>query len=328
MMRESPWSRRKTPRAVRRVGTPAAALALLLAACVQEAGPRVGAAEGAVQESNDVQIQRRVDVDLAEISALGLRQREGKLQLLAVGDAALKVATGGAGDLKLEVRSVTGTAPSQWEAVASDVTGRVFVLKENPGSIIVFDPTLAKQETEIELAVSGSRWKDMNSRGEGFVLMKNGHVLVLKEKAPLELVEFGPKGEAPRGYEPGAAVGTANEFPLPKDPRPRFEVLKEWEMGEDSAGLAEDASEICVGPDGLLYLLSDQSKTISVLEQKIGPTEKRFKFDATWHLPKEIDKPEGLVILPNGTPIVAVDAPKKGTLFVLSKLERPAHKDK
>jgi hypothetical protein len=328
MLRALPSSQRKTSRAAKRLGTPAAALAVLLAACSQEAGPRVVAAEGEVQESDDVHIERRVDVDLAEISALGLRQHEGKLQLLAVGDAAVKVATAGAEDLTFDVRSVSGAAPSQWEAVASDVTGRVFVLKENPGSIIVFDPKLAKKETEIELAVSGSRWKDVNSRGEGLVLMKNGHVLVLKEKAPLELVEFGPKGESPRGYEPGAAVGVADEFPLPKGPNPRFEALKEWEMGEDSAGLAEDASEICVGPDGLLYLLSDQSKTISVLEQRIGPAEKRFKFDATWHLPKEIDKPEGLVILPNGTPIVAVDAPKNGTLFVLSKLERPRRNNK
>lgn len=295
----------------------------LLVACSSEAD--LASSEGAVVVGKSVTIEQQVSIDLPEVSGLGLRRTQGRLELLAVGDALPQVAianTSGA-TLGFDLRPAAGPRPSQWEAVTSDASARVFVLKESPGSIAVLDPSLQKAEAEIELAVSGKVWKDENSRGEGLVLLKNGHVLILKEKDPVLLVEFGPEGDRPSGYRAGAAVSPTDTFPVPAPDRRRYVPLKVWELGKDSGKRAEDASEICVGPDGLLYVLSDKSRTVSVVESELAPSEERFKFDVSWDLPKGIEKPEGLVILPSGRPVVAVDAPKAGkSVFVLSPLAR------
>ena len=44
------------------------------------------------------------------------------------------------------------------------------------------------------------------------VLLKNGHILVLKEKSPRALIEFGRVGERAAGYALGGAVGVDDTF--------------------------------------------------------------------------------------------------------------------
>lgn len=300
---------------------------LAMAACSQAAdatGPALGVDQGEVKQGKELLVEQRARVDLAELSGLALRDRGGALEVLAVGDADAKLALARTDDLSFVVKDAPARGQSQWEAVAVDGTGRVFALRENPGSILVFDARLAELEAEISLHVSGGRWADENSRGEGLVLLKNGHVLVLKEKDPLAIVEFGLEEDAAGGYRPGSAVAMGDAYPLPRHGRRRFVALKEWEIGKSSSDLARDGSELAVGPDGRLYLLSDQSRTLSLLEADLRPDEDRFKFDVTWRLPKGLDKPEGLAILPDGRPVVAVDG-REGSdaVFVLSKLTRP-----
>lgn len=267
---------------------------------------------------------------MAELSGLGVRKREGKLEVLAVGDSKRKIASADLSRLPLSFvvhdSLESAEAESQWEAVAGDSTGRVFALEENPGVIYVLDPELRKEEARITLDVSGPAWDvdDGNSRGEGLVLMKNGHLLVLKEKAPSELVEFGPKGESATGYFPGAGVSMSDAFPVPEPDKRRYVVLKEWPIGDSSSKVAPDTSDLAVGPDGVLYVLSDQGRSVSSIEKSVGPDEKRFKLDTTWRLPSAITKPEGLAFLPDGRFLVASDEPGNGEkrLFLLSKLVR------
>ena len=47
------------------------------------------------------------------------------------------------------------------------------------------------------------------------ILMKKGHVLVLKEKQPSMLIEFGPEGDAPMGYGPDTFLQRVKSSPYP-----------------------------------------------------------------------------------------------------------------
>ena len=100
-------------------------------------------------------------------------------------------------------------ATSQFEGVAADGAGRVFILEESPGHVYVFDAALTKVEARITLRVRpddpafatlAEAWAaHPNSRGEGIVLLDRGHLLILKEKDPRRLIEFGPDGDQPVG---------------------------------------------------------------------------------------------------------------------------------
>ena len=92
---------------------------------------------------------------------------------------------------------------SQWEAADGDSTGRVFILQESPGKVFILSPELDGLLHTIDRSVEGNErldWeKSPNERGEGLVLLANGHVVVAKEKEPPLLMEFGPEGEEASG---------------------------------------------------------------------------------------------------------------------------------
>ena len=102
---------------------------------------------------------------------------------------------------------------SQWEAVAVDGKESVCMLSETHAEITCHGHRLRHAKGVFTLDVSGipaldSAWKAQpNSRGEGMLLMKKGHVLVLKEKKPSLLIEFGPEGDQPVGYGPDTFLG-------------------------------------------------------------------------------------------------------------------------
>ena len=273
-------------------------------------------------------IVAEIDAKLVELSGLGLRTLGGKLELLAIGDGHRKIASADPSEATpsfvVHDSLPSAETESQWEAVAGDATGRVFVLEENPGAVYVLDPEMTKEEAKITFALGGSAWEDGNDRGEGLVLLKNGHILLLKEKSPTLLVELGPSGEKVTGYAPGSAVTAHDVFPVPESEKRTYVILKEWVIGDGSAKVAPDASDLAGGPDGLLYVLSDKGRSISVIAGSVGPSDERFELDATWRLPKAIAKPEGLAFLPDGRFFVASDGRGRGQkrLFLLSKLSR------
>lgn len=271
---------------------------------------------------------------LPELSGLARVPGAG-LDLRAIGDARHALArfrldeTGGeplieVTDLGPRLGVSKGQA-SQWEAIASDGLGNLYILGETSGELVGLDPDL-NPRARFPLDVSSDAelkalWDaEPNSRGEGLLLLRDGHVLLLKEKKPALLIEFGPPGATPRGYDPNRFLGPGEGFRLPPG---NLVALKSWAFAKGLKALAKDASELALGPDGRLYLLSQDSGTLVRLEASLAPEENKVRETAHWRLPRELDKAEGLVLDDTLHPWVAIDSKGKRdrpNLFRLSPL--------
>lgn len=286
-------------------------------------------------------VEDTADIDLLEISGLGQRHRPGGsgLQVLAVGDEEFTVLIADleAGvtprrfeRLQLEHVLAEGepAAGSQWEAADGDASGRVFILQEDPAVVFVLNPEMDELVCRIELISRTPDGDDLglgespNSQGEGLVLLRNGHVLIAKEKDPPVLMEYGPNEERPEGVAPDLLFATSDEFPLPANRRTQFGLLTVWRLSGSSEAEIKDISDIAVGPDEGLYLLSDESRCIAQLERTLDPEQEHLGVASLWHLPSELEQPEGLVVTDERTPLVAIDSGDRvRNLFVLSPLE-------
>jgi hypothetical protein len=302
---------------------------------------------------------------IAELSGLartaGSSTEAGKIggiNLYAVGDASHEVVrfrlvdasnAGQQPDIRIQdVAHLLGrraSHASQWEAVAVDGKESVCMLSETHADITCLDTGLQHVEARFTLDVSGIAgldfsWKEQpNSRGEGMILMKRGHALVLKEKRPSMLIEFGPEGDAPMGYglhaflapdekfaglggSSGAPATSGNQPPARKPAEGRLVALKAWEFSDSLHELARDASEITLGPDGRVYLLSQESATLIRLKKTLESGEHKADMEpgAYWRLPDGLDKAEGLVIDDGMHPWVGIDMKQTGkpNLFRLS----------
>jgi uncharacterized protein YjiK len=193
----------------------------------------------------------------------------------------------------------------------------------------VFAPDLGSVVARVDLTVPKTDpffddWEyDENSRGEGLVLLGRNHFLVVKEKQPAALVEFGPAGDAPIGFSSETMRKAGDPFTLPAGKRSAFVPLKVWRLGANTTRILPDVSEAAVGEDGYLYLLGDQSRTVARLEKDLRPDEAKAKIEAWWRLPKDVEKPEGLAFLPGGRTAVAtdVDDDSARNLFVFDALK-------
>ena len=260
------------------------------------------------------------------------------ITLYAIGDANYDVASlhisSSSGDVSMRVSdaaSVLGKDAgddSQWEAIATDSLDTICMLSETRSEVSCLDLSLKKDLGTFKLDVSGIKrldraWQDRpNSRGEGMILMKNGHVLILKEKQPSMLIEFGPKGDSPMGYGPDTFLQHGEAFAAPQSKH--WVALKMWEFSDRLGELARDASEIALGPDGRVYLLSQESSTLIRLEKTLKADEEKITVDhdAYWKLPTGIEKAEGLVIDDQMRPWIGIDIEQKDktNLFRLSPL--------
>jgi len=109
-------------------------------------------------------------------------------------------------------------------------------------------------------------WSDpKGSRGEGMVLLPGGHLLVAKEKKPATLIEFGPPQSRSRGLVRGGALADGERWSIKKGHH-RFVALAIWFPDKTLAKTCADFSDLEIGPDGCLYLLSDKSATIARLD--------------------------------------------------------------
>ena len=96
--------------------------------------------------------------------------------------------------------------------------------------------------------------------------------------------------------------------------------LAVWNPSVKLAAVCEDFSDLEVGPDRHLYLLSDKSQSIArVGELVVGDPVARA--DEVWELPMLDGKPEGLALTRNGRAMVALDTKKAKENLVL--LEPP-----
>ncbi len=285
-------------------------------------------------EKERLQVCRQVDVPLREVSGICLRRGSGKrMSLLAIGDhkaklACLRLPAPEEGPLDWETTNV-GKLPgsdlpksdAQIEAVCADGAGRVLLLQESPPRAELIDIERRRVVATIDLSVDGNgdlarSWSDPDgSRGEGAVLLAGGHLLVAKEKKPTALVEFGPRGSRPRGWSPKNALGAGASWAV-EEGHNEFVSLACWSADKSLAKACEDFSDLEIGPDGNLYLLSDQSATIVRLAS-LSPEGGSASCTAVWRLDALDGKPEGLAFDPLGRAVVALDTRKARNNLVL-----------
>jgi uncharacterized protein YjiK len=291
--------------------------------------------------TNELTVRDVFDLRLREVSGICERAASGGRfrQLLAIGDDSHHVLVG---DLEPEVPAsfarhdlepllaaagVRIGRSSQWEGVDTDETGRVFVLREVPGTVFVFDPALERLLHVLGLTVEDDpdeqrAWEaDENALGEGLLLLRNGHLFVVKEEKPRQLLEFGLPGEQAQGLHRDLLIADSGRFPTPGEPTVIFHMLSSWDLGGEALERVGDLSDVAVGPDGRVYLLSDESRCIARLQDRVPPQSGTVAVDRIWHLPDRLHQPEGLVITPAWDVLVATDhAEQRENLFLLDGL--------
>jgi uncharacterized protein YjiK len=291
--------------------------------------------------TTELTVRQVFDLQLREVSGICERAAgDGRpRQLLAVGDDRHQLLVG---DLEPEVpdefalhdlepllvgAGVRIGQSSQWEGVDSDETGRVFVLREVPGTVFVFDPGLRRLLHVIDLTVEDDpgeerAWRaDENALGEGLLLLGNGHLFVVKEDKPRQLLEFGLPGERAQGLHGGLLIADSGRFPAPAEPTATFHLLSAWDLGGEALERVGDLSDVAIGPDGRVYLLSDESRCIARLQETVPPESGTVAVDHLWGLPERLHQPEGLVITAAWDVLVATDhAERRDNLFLLDGL--------
>jgi uncharacterized protein YjiK len=270
---------------------------------------------------SDVEVLVRREIPLREVSGLAVGEWGGATRVVAVGDRspAVAVARLDAGSLPDgwtpidlgEVRGAPRDGLQQCEAVAVDSTGVAVVLMEEPARVALVDLAGLRWLGGAALEASavpglGRTWADdPSSRGEGVALLAGGRLLVAKEKKPAGLLEFAVPGTAAQGLSAGTRLGPA---PWGTTVPEVLAAVAWWPLD----GPLEDISDVAVGADGRVYLLSDRSRAIGRLAHDLDPASPGAAIDALWRLPKKVRKAEGLAFLPDGRALVAVDRPDAG----------------
>ena len=277
---------------------------------------------------------RVAQVPLREVSGLCLRRgAEGAMTLVAIGDRVAVAAwvvlpADDRDDLvweTIELTKITGTRLSerdpQIEAVCADGAGRVLLLQESPPRTELIDPVGRRVVASIDLQIHephplARAWADSEgSRGEGAVLLRNGHLLIAKEKDPRALIEFGPAGEEPSGFSVDAPLEAGAGWQV-QEGEQAFVPLATWMPDQTLAHACRDFSDLEVGPDDRLYLLSDRSASmVRLADLVVGSADATAEQE--WSLGDLEGKPEGLAFTRNGRAIVALDTRKAKHNIVL-----------
>jgi hypothetical protein len=199
------------------------------------------------------------------------------------------------------------------------------LLQETPPRVELIDLKALEAVALIDLVIEGrgeiaQAWSDPEgSRGEGAVLLPSGHLLIAKEKKPAALIEFGPPHSRSRGLARGGALAGGKRWSIRKGHH-RFVALATWLPDKGLAKTCADFSDLEIGPDGCLYLLSDKSSTIARLDDLPAGGGAASLLDA-WPLGDLDGKPEGLAFTAKGRAIVGLDTRKARRNLVL--LEPP-----
>jgi hypothetical protein len=290
--------------------------------------------ENGKSKKNRLRALRVVDVPLHEVSGICVRRsRTGRMSLIAVGDRVSKIAwfslpRSDEGRIDWHTSDIAKLSGSmlpeddpQIEAVCADGLGRILLLQETPPRVEFIDPKASKVIASIDLAVEGPgeiarAWSDpKGSRGEGIVLLPGGHLLVAKEKKPAALIEFGPADARSRGLLRGGALADGERWPTQKGCH-RFVALAIWLPDKTLAKTCADFSDLEIGPDGCLYLLSDKSSAIARLDDLPAGGGTAALLDA-WRLGDLDGKPEGLAFTAQGHAVVGLDTRKPRRNLVL-----------
>ena len=280
-------------------------------------------------------VLRTENVPLREVSGVCLRRETaGDMALVAIGDRTAVAAWIELPDFDggeyvwqtVDLADVEGSRlpkdDPQIEAVCADGAGRILLLQEAPPRVELLDWEARRVVTSIELHMPGEHplhasWVHPDgSRGEGAAFLRNGHLLIAKEKDPAAFIEFGPAGEAPSGFSPGTALEGGTRWPVEPGDHV-FVGLAVWMPSKALLDACADFSDLEVGPDEHLYLLSDKSASIARLAD-LATDDDVASPSEIWQLPELDGKPEGLAFTRNGRAIVALDTKKaKHNLLLL-----------
>ena len=209
----------------------------------------------------------------------------------------------------------------QFEAVEATGDRTVLVLQEQPARVLHLDldgPTLTG--TSLLDVPEGHRLRqewlgDRSSRGESLLLTEQGHLLVIKEKNPSAILEFGPPGDAPVGWRRGVQPVP----PVPEDSH--LTVLATWWLADRMQKEMPDISGAAIGPDGRMYLVSDQGSAIARMPDVLDPSGGTVEATAIWRIAGSPETAEGVVILADGTTLVGLDTKaQRGNLLRLEPL--------
>ena len=266
-----------------------------------------------------------VDLTVVEASGLASREAAGRVRVLVIGDrsahvglAAVEPGDGLGGWSTLDLSTLDGWpnpgGDSQFEAIAADGGHLVAVMREDPPVVLVGDTRTRSLRVRITLTASAGsplhgKWDDPSSRGEGLVLLRNGRLLVAKEKRPRALVEFCPAGAAAQGISTADFIGPDEEWEPPVGDV-AYVATAMWRLRHHAKKALHDISDLGVGPDRRLWLLSDKSRAVGrlALTTPLRPGGSEItRFDKLWRLPKGTKKPEGMVVIDEHCLLVARD---------------------
>ena len=281
-----------------------------------------------------LKVVRIEDVPIKEVSGVCLRRGpDGVMALVAIGDRAATAAWvvlpgDDQAPLTWQTVDLTGLPDEdlpaqdpQLEAVCADGTGRVLLLQETPPRAVLIDPPSRTVVASVALEIPAGHpladaWDDPGgSQGEGAVFLANGHLLVAKEKDPSAFIEFGPAGEAASGIVDGAILADGVAWPIAPGAQ-TFVPLATWMPDRDLAATCRDFSDLEVGPDGRLYVLSDKSASLARLDP-LAPGGGAASAETAWSLGKVKGKPEGLAFTKNGRAVVALDTTRANANILL-----------
>ena len=265
-----------------------------------------------------------IDLPVVEASGVGTRRVDGGTKVIVVGDRTAHVASAtyspreGVGDWQLVDLAASehwsdADSDSQFEAVASDGGSLVAVMREDPPEVFVVDTEAKRLHARLSLtAPKGSpahgKWDDPSSRGEGMVMLRDGRLLVAQEKRPRALIEFAPRGRPAQGLSRSDFLD-GESWACPTGVV-EYVAVARWRLRGRAKDQFGDISDLDVGPDGSLWLMSDQSRAVArlTLEVPLVPGGDEIQeLPELWRLPKGTTKPEGIAAVEPRRAIVAMD---------------------
>ncbi len=261
------------------------------------------------------------NLPIDEVSGLGRRRdpASGRPELLAVGDRESTVVTISADESgrlpadgrhrKVAVRHHVRGVPdgltgergqSDWEGVAGDADGRVFILQESHSRVLVVSPTF-----EFEGSVSLD-WDHRDGTSlESLLLLADGHFLSATQETPLRILEFAAPGVGPADSGRWTALPADRPMHLPSGSE--VHCAASWAVPTDSIASVNDLALF----GRHLFVVSSRSRRVARFRL---PDEgvQALEPDGEWSLPDHVagggeDRAEGLLVDAELGVLVGVD---------------------